>query len=76
MIRRQDIYRSRAKNGVQTHSSHVVKITISGRSDLDAFATLLEQGGRVNWAAAIRRRRSFTITVSPEQAAQLLETKK
>lgn len=76
MIRRQDIYRTRAKNGVQTHSSHVVKITISGRSDLDAFARLLEQGGRAAWAAAIRRRRSFTITVSPEQAGQLLETKK
>jgi hypothetical protein len=76
MIRRQDIFRTRAKNGVQTHSSHVVKITISGRSDLDSFAALIEQGGKPNWAAAIRRRRSFTITVSPEQAADLLETKK
>ncbi len=75
MIRRQDIYRTRAKNGVETHNSHVVKITIRGRSDLDAFAALLEQGGNPNWAAKIRQRRSFTMTVSPEQADEILEQK-
>jgi hypothetical protein len=75
VIRRQDIFRTRAKDGVQTHSSHVVKITISGRSDLDAFADLIERGGKPKWAEKIRRRRSFTITLSPEQAEQILETK-
>lgn len=68
MIRRRDIIKVRGEAGVTTQRSHVVKITISGRQDLEAFARIAEQKGNTVFAARIRSAKRFTVTLPPQEA--------